>query len=179
MEGISRDAYALFPFEHLRKIWRKQKLKFGGKSMIASAICFLKFVKTAKNRRPSTRLELRSVCPPLSSGLLPDHRVSLTFEKAKGGKLKTLLLLFSMGGAMHASPIAYTFNFSGGSPNPTGSFSYDSNTNTFSNVVLAWNGAQQPSNFNQASPDLCGGVAAPAAALLVSGEGAGTPASRT
>lgn len=73
---------------------------------------------------------------------------------------------------MHGGPILYNFNFSGGAPNATGSFDYDSSTSTFSNVVLAWNGVPQPSNWtavlNQATPpNFCGGLDGPAAVFQI------------
>src|ERR1700722_15588680 len=83
--------------------------------------------------------------------------------------MKTFLLLFGLAGAagsMYATPILYTFNFTGGSPNASGSFDYDSSTNLFSNVMLTWDGVQQPSSwttvFNQSGGNFCG-VSAPAA----------------
>lgn len=59
--------------------------------------------------------------------------------------LKTLFMFLGLAGAagsMRAGPILYNFNFSGGTPNATGSFDYDTSTNLFSNVIVNWNGEQ-------------------------------------
>ena len=92
--------------------------------------------------------------------------------------MKTFILFLGLAGAagsMRASPILYNFNFTGGTPNATGSFDYDSSTNMFSNVVVIWNGAQFPSSFtavfNQAGPNFCDGVATPAAVFQILTQG--------
>jgi hypothetical protein len=89
--------------------------------------------------------------------------------------LRTFFLLLGLAGSIHAAPILYNFNFIGGSPNATGSFQYDSSTSTFSNVVLAWNGVPQPSNWdavlNQSSPILCNGLSGAASAFDILTQG--------
>jgi hypothetical protein len=64
----------------------------------------------------------------------------------RGGiTLKTFFLflgLAGVAGSMHASPILYNFNFTGGTPNATGSFDYDplATTNPFASFVVAISG---------------------------------------
>ena len=89
--------------------------------------------------------------------------VKLLFSQSRGDlHLKAFFLLLGLAGSIPAAPVLYNFNFIGGSPNATGSFQYDSSTSTFSNVVLAWSGVAQPSNWdgvlNQGSPTLCNGL---------------------
>ncbi len=73
--------------------------------------------------------------------------------------------------SLSASPVLYNFNFSGGTPNASGSFDYDSSTNMFSNVIVTWNGEQFPSSFtsvfNQSAPNFCAGVAIPLAVFQI------------
>jgi hypothetical protein len=59
--------------------------------------------------------------------------------------LKTFILFLGLAGAaasLSASPVLYNFNFTGGSPNATGSFDYDplASSNPFSNFVVAVGG---------------------------------------
>ncbi|MCC6540143.1 MAG: PEP-CTERM sorting domain-containing protein [Bryobacterales bacterium] len=54
-----------------------------------------------------------------------------------------LALVFALFGAASlgsGAPIAYTINFTGGSPTPVGGFEYDSVTEQFQNFIVAWNG---------------------------------------
>jgi len=60
--------------------------------------------------------------------------------------LKTFILFLGLAGAagsMLASPVLYNFNFTGGTPNATGSFDYDSSaiSNPFSVFTVAFSGA--------------------------------------
>jgi len=93
--------------------------------------------------------------------------------------VKTFILFLGLAGAaasLSASPVLYNFNFSGGTPNATGSFDFDSSTDTFSNVIVIWNGGQFPSSnfttsFNQSSPNFCGSVASPLAFFQILTQG--------
>lgn len=49
------------------------------------------------------------------------------------------LLLGLVSVSASAAPTTYTINFSGGSPTPSGSFTYDSSTQTFTNFLITWN----------------------------------------
>jgi hypothetical protein len=92
--------------------------------------------------------------------------------------LKTFILLLGLAGAagsVYANTISYTFNFSGGTPNAAGTFDYDSSTSTFSNVMVAWDGAQFgdfTDIFNESSPpNLCGSLDGPAAIFQILAQG--------
>jgi hypothetical protein len=92
--------------------------------------------------------------------------------------LKTFILFLGLAGAaasLSASPVLYNFNFTGGSPNATGSFDYDSSTNMFSNVIVTWSGVQFPSSFttvfNGGSPPICGGIGGPSAVFEILTQG--------
>jgi hypothetical protein len=82
--------------------------------------------------------------------------------------LKTFLLFLGLAGApgsMHASPILYNFNFTGGTPNATGSFDYDSalTINPFSAFVVTEDGFafDFTSLANGVTATGCGGTTGP------------------
>ncbi len=71
------------------------------------------------------------------------------------------LCLVGAAGSMHAAPILYTFNFTGGTVNPTGSFEFDASINQFENVTITWEGVEfspLAANFNaQTATVFCAG----------------------
>jgi hypothetical protein len=84
--------------------------------------------------------------------------------------VKTFILFLGLAGAagsMRASPILYNFNFTGGSPNATGSFDYDplATTNPFSSFVVTGDGFafDFTSTANGQTATGCGGTTGPRA----------------
>jgi hypothetical protein len=82
--------------------------------------------------------------------------------------LKTFILFLGLAGAagsVHAGPILYTFNFTGGTITPTGSFDYDPSaiTNPFSSFVILADGStfDFTSLANGVTTTGCGGSTGP------------------